>query len=173
MTDVDALRSALDQHLPGVRADLESLVRIPSVSARAFDQSHVRASAEKVEALLRSTGLTDVEVLHAARPDGTDGAPAVVARRAAPAGRPTVLLYAHHDVQPPGEEADWASPAFEPTERDGRLYGRGTADDKAGVLAHVAALRTLLPTWGPDDGVGVVVIIEGEEEGARRRSPTS
>ena len=164
MTDVDALRSALDQHLPGVRADLESLVRIPSVSARAFDQAHVQTSAEKVQALLRSTGLTDVEVLRATRPDGTDGAPAVVARRAAPAGRPTVLLYAHHDVQPPGEEADWASPAFEPTERDGRLYGRGTADDKAGVLAHVAALRTLLPTWGPDDGVGVVVFVEGEEE---------
>lgn len=164
MTDVDVLRSALHQHLPGVRADLEALVRIPSVSSRAFDQAHVQASAEKVEALLRSTGLTDVQVLHGSRPDGTDGAPAVVARRPAPAGRPTVLLYAHHDVQPPGEESDWASPAFEPTERDGRLFGRGTADDKAGVMAHVAALRTLLPTWGPDDGVGVVVFVEGEEE---------
>jgi acetylornithine deacetylase/succinyl-diaminopimelate desuccinylase-like protein len=164
MTDVDSLRSALDQQLPGVRADLESLVRIPSVSARAFDQAHVQASAEAVAGLLRSTGLTDVQVLRATRPDGTDGAPAVVARRPAPSGRPTVLLYAHHDVQPPGEESDWASPAFEPTERDGRLYGRGTADDKAGVLAHVAALRTLLPTWGPDDGVGVVVFVEGEEE---------
>ncbi len=164
MTDVDVLRASLDLHLPGVRADLEALVRIPSVSARAFDQAHVQASAEKVEALLRGTGLTDVQVLRGTRPDGTDGAPAVVGRRPAPAGRPTVLLYAHHDVQPPGEDTDWASPAFEPTERDGRLFGRGTADDKAGVMAHVAALRTLLPTWGPDDGVGLVVFVEGEEE---------
>lgn len=164
MTDVAALRSALAPLLPGVRADLERLVRVPSVSAAAFDQAHVQASADLVAELLRGAGLDDVEVLRATRPDGSDGAPAVVARRAAPEGRPTVLLYAHHDVQPPGREEDWASPAFEPTERDGRLFGRGTADDKAGVMAHVAALRTLLPTWGPGDGVGVVVFVEGEEE---------
>ncbi len=163
-TDVAALRAALDAQMPGVRADLEALVRIPSVSAAAFDQAHVADSAEAVAGLLRGTGLDDVQVLRAAKPDGGDGAPAVVARRPAPAGRPTVLLYAHHDVQPPGEEGDWTSPAFDPTERDGRLYGRGTADDKAGVMAHVAALRTLLPTWGPEDGVGVVVFVEGEEE---------
>ena len=162
--DVQALRAALTTAMPGVRADLETLVRIPSVSAAAFDQTHVAASAERVADLLSDTGLDDVRILRATRPDGREGAPAVVARRPAPAGAATVLLYAHHDVQPPGAEGDWTTPAFEPTERDGRLYGRGTADDKAGVMAHVAALRTLLPTWGPDDGVGLVLFVEGEEE---------
>ncbi len=162
--DVDGLRAELATHLPGVRADLEALVRLPSVSAAAFDQAQVRASAEAVADLLRGTGLDDVALLDAPRPDGTTGAPAVVARRPAPTGAPTVLLYAHHDVQPPGPEADWTTPAFEPTERDGRLFGRGTADDKAGVMAHVAVLRTLLPRWGPDEGVGITVFVEGEEE---------
>jgi acetylornithine deacetylase/succinyl-diaminopimelate desuccinylase-like protein len=161
---VDRLRSAVEALMPGVRADLEALVRIPSVSAAAFDQSTLVTSAEKVAELLRDAGMPEVEILRASRPNGTDGAPAVVARRPAPQGAPTVLLYAHHDVQPPGDPADWTSPAFEPTERDGRLYGRGTADDKAGVMAHVAALRALLPGWGSEDGVGVVVFVEGEEE---------
>ena len=149
---------------PGVRRDLESLVRIPSVSAAAFDQRHVEDSARAVAELLRDAGMPEVEVLRASRPDGSPGAPAVVARRPAPAGAPTVLLYAHHDVQPPGREEDWTTPAFEPTERKGRLYGRGTADDKAGVMVHVAALRALLPSWGEVQGVGVTVFVEGEEE---------
>ncbi len=158
-----ALRAASAAQDAATRADLEALVRVPSVSARAFDQRHVEAGAEAVAALLRSAGLEEVEVCRAGEGAGRS-APAVIARRPAPAGRPTVLLYAHHDVQPPGREEDWASPPFEPTERDGRLYGRGTADDKAGVLAHVHALRTLLPLWGPGDGVGVTVFVEGEEE---------
>ena len=150
--------------LPGVRADLEALVRIPSVSAASFDRARVAESADAVAQLLRDAGLDDVRVLSAPRPDGTPGAPAVVARRPAPAGAPTVLLYAHHDVQPPGTEEGWTSPAFEPTERDGRLYARGASDDKAGVMVHVGALRALLPAWAPDEGVGVVVFVEGEEE---------
>src|SRR4051794_36635005 len=157
--DVDRLRAALHGLMPGVRADLERLVRIPSVSAAAFDQAHVQASADAVTELLRDAGFTDVQQLRAVV-DGRPGAPAVVGRRPAPEGAPTVMLYAHHDVQPPGADADWITPVFEPTERNGRLYARGAADDKAGVMVHVAALRAL----GDDLGVGVVVFVEGEEE---------
>jgi acetylornithine deacetylase/succinyl-diaminopimelate desuccinylase-like protein len=149
-----ALRRAVAQVLPSVREDLEALVRIPSVSAPAFDQAPVEASADAVAALLRGAGLRDVEVLR------EGGAPAVVGHLPGPAGAPTVLLYAHHDVQPPGADADWTSPAFEPVERDGRLYGRGAADDKAGVMAHVAAIRA----HGGQPPVGVTVFVEGEEE---------
>ncbi len=151
----DALRARTADAFGALRADLEALVRIPSVSNAEFDQAHVAASADAVVSLLRGAGLDDVQVLSV-----PGGAPAVVGRRPAPAGAPTVLLYAHHDVQPPGEDADWDSPPFEPTERGGRLYGRGAADDKAGVIAHVGALRVL----GDELGVGVTVFVEGEEE---------
>ncbi|MGV8978738.1 MAG: dipeptidase [Cellulomonas sp.] len=157
---VERLRERTAHEFPGIRTDLESLVRIPSVSNTDFDQAHVAASAAAVAELLRGAGFDDVRVLTAQRSDGRPGAPAVVARRPAPAGAPTVLLYAHHDVQPPGEDSTWSSPAFEPEERGGRLYGRGAADDKAGVVAHVGALRVL----AGDLEVGVTVFVEGEEE---------
>src|SRR3954447_16873482 len=153
--DVETLRSRLAAVMPGVRADLETPVRIPSESAPAFDQQQVDASAAHVAQLLCGAGLPEVEILRAA-----GGLPAVVGRRRAPAGAPTVLLYAHHDVQPPGDPALWETPAFVPTERDGRLYGRGVSDDKAGVAVHLAALRTL----ADDLRVGVTVFVEGEEE---------
>ncbi len=151
---LDTLRQAVAAGMPRLRSDLEALVRIPSVSARAFDQAHVEASAESVAALLREAGMSDVELLRA------DGAPAVVGHLAGPPGAPTVLLYAHHDVQPPGEDGDWTSPPFEPVERGGRLYGRGAADDKAGIMAHLAAVRA----HGGHPPVGVTVFVEGEEE---------
>jgi acetylornithine deacetylase/succinyl-diaminopimelate desuccinylase-like protein len=89
------------------------------------------------------------------------GLPAVVARKPAPPGKPTVLLYAHHDVQPEGSHDAWdQDDPFEPVERDGRLYGRGAADDKAGIAAHLAAIRA----YGQDLPVGVTVFVEGEEE---------
>ncbi|WP_225754623.1 dipeptidase [Actinotalea sp. Marseille-Q4924] len=159
-TATDDLRDRVSAAFPALRADLEALVRIPSVSAPAFDQAHVAASAAAVADLLGAAGMPDVRLLTATRADGVVSRPAVVARRPAPAGAPTVLLYAHHDVQPPGRDEDWRSAPFEPTERDGRLYGRGAADDKAGVVAHLGALRVL----GEDLPVGVTVFVEGEEE---------
>ena len=149
----DELRAAITREFPGVRADLESLVRIPGIAFDGFDFAEVDRSAAAVAELLRGCGL-DVEIVH------RGGRPAVIGRKAAPAGAPTVLLYAHHDVQPVGDLAQWRSDPFEPVERDGRLYGRGAADDKAGVMAHVAALRA----WGDALPVGVVVFVEGEEE---------
>ena len=158
----DVAQRLADQR-PRQRADLEDLVRIDSVSADPSRADRVAASAAAVAALLDDVGL-DVRTVTAPHPDGGRGAPAVIARRAAPGGAPTVLLYAHHDVQPPGTEQGWTTPAFEPAERDGRLYGRGAADDKAGVMVHVGALRAVLPSWGERDGVGVTVFVEGEEE---------
>ena len=155
--DVDVLRERVRAELPGIRRDLENLVRIESVSADPARAADVRQSAEAVADLFRAEGFQDTSIV-SARDDG--GAPAVIAHRPAPAGRPTVLLYAHHDVQPENDHADWDSPPFEPTERDGRLYGRGAADDKAGIVAHLAAIRAL----GDDLGVGVTMFIEGEEE---------
>ena len=158
--DVSVLRSRVHTLFPGLRADLESLVRIPGVSSPAFDAAQVQRSAEVVAGMLRDAGLPEVRVLTATRADGLVSRPAVVGRRPAPAGAPTVLLYAHHDVQPPGADADWDTAPFEPVERDGRLYGRGVADDKAGIVAHLGALRAL----GGDVPVGVTVFVEGEEE---------
>ncbi|MGN9910472.1 dipeptidase [Phytohabitans sp. LJ34] len=147
------LRAAITRELPGVRADLERLVRIPGIAFDGFDHSHVERSAEAVAELLRGCGL-DTRIVR------SDGLPAVIGRKAAPPGAPTVLLYAHHDVQPTGDLALWESDPFVPVERDGRLYARGAADDKAGVMAHVAALRA----FGDDLPVGVVIFVEGEEE---------
>ncbi|MBX9246695.1 dipeptidase [Actinotalea ferrariae] len=158
--DVETLRRRVADGFGALRSDLEALVRIPSVSSPAFDQAHVADSAAAVAALLRDAGMPEVQVLTATASDGTVSRPAVVARRPAPDGAPTVLLYAHHDVQPPGAADAWSTPPFEPTERDGRLYGRGAADDKAGIVAHVGALRAL----GDDLAVGVTVFAEGEEE---------
>ncbi|WP_436537058.1 dipeptidase [Actinoplanes sp. HUAS TT8] len=147
------LRDTIAREMPGVRADLERLVRIPGIAFEGFDHSHVERSAEAVAELLRGCGLDTQVVRHG-------GQPAVIGRKPAPPGAPTVLLYAHHDVQPTGDPALWESDPFEPVERDGRLYGRGAADDKAGVMAHVAALRA----FGDQLPVGVVVFVEGEEE---------
>ncbi|WP_144125226.1 dipeptidase [Catellatospora sichuanensis] len=156
---VDELRAAIERELPGVRADLEALVRIPGIAFDGFDFAPLERSAQAVAELMRGVGL-DVQVSRIG-----DGHPAVIGRRPAPDGAPTVLLYAHHDVQPVGDLSKWESEPFEPTERDGRLYGRGAADDKAGVMAHIAALRAF--GCGTDDDrlpLGVVVFVEGEEE---------
>jgi acetylornithine deacetylase/succinyl-diaminopimelate desuccinylase-like protein len=152
----DELRNSLRQVLPGVRADLAALIRIPSVSADPAAAAEVRRSAEATAALFRDVGAPEVQILD----EIEGGKPAVLAHYPAPPGKPTVLLYAHHDVQPTGEAAGWTSPPFEPAERDGRLFGRGSADDKAGIAAHLAALRA----FEGRPPVGVTVFVEGEEE---------
>lgn len=162
-----SLITAVNAGFPSAIADLSQLVRIPSVSWAAFDPEQVARSADAVAALVNALGVFDtVEVARAAEAGSPDklGQPAVLATRAARNGRPTVLLYAHHDVQPPGLEGEWESPPFEPTLRGDRLFGRGTADDKAGVMAHIAAIRALVETSGSDFDLGIALFIEGEEE---------
>jgi cysteinylglycine-S-conjugate dipeptidase len=139
--------------LPGVRRDLERLIRIESISADPARAQVLHESAEAVSALFSAEGF-DCQILSA-----NDGAPALVAHKPGPAGSPTVLLYAHHDVQPVSADG-WDSPPFEPTERGERLYGRGAADDKAGIAAHLAAVRML----GDELPVSLVIFSEGEEE---------
>lgn len=143
-----------------VTRDLADLVRIPSVSAAAFDPAHVDRSATAVADLLRQAGMPQVEVLSV-----PGGAPAVLAHRSGD-GAGHVVLYAHHDVQPPGE--GWSTEPFEPTLREGRMYGRGAADDKAGVMAHVGAIRALLAHASATPGAvplpAITVFVEGEEE---------
>jgi acetylornithine deacetylase/succinyl-diaminopimelate desuccinylase-like protein len=149
------LITAVHDDFPRIRAELEGLVRIPSISAPGFDPEQVRRSAEKIASLLEASGFDEVRLLE------IEGAhPAIYAEIPAPEGAPTVLLYAHHDVQPPGPDEEWESTPFEPIERDGRLLGRGTADDKCGVVMHLGAVRA----FGGDVPVGVKIFMEGEEE---------
>jgi acetylornithine deacetylase/succinyl-diaminopimelate desuccinylase-like protein len=152
---VSDLKNRVRDLLPGLIGDLEDLVRIQSVSADPARLGEVEKSAEKTAQLLAAEGV-GAEIVRA-----YDGAPpAVIGERTGPAGAPVVLLYAHHDVQPENDPADWDSPPFEPVVRGDRLYGRGAADDKAGIAVHVGALRAL----GDDLPVTVRFFIEGEEE---------
>jgi cysteinylglycine-S-conjugate dipeptidase len=152
---VSELKNRVHDLLPGLIDDLEALVRIQSVSADPARRGAVEESARKTAQLLAAEGV-GAEIVRA-----HDGAPpAVIGERKGPAGAPIVLLYAHHDVQPENDPADWDSPPFEPTLRGQRLYGRGAADDKAGIAVHVGALRAL----GDDLPVTVRFFIEGEEE---------
>lgn len=159
--DVEAFRAVNDRHFEQVLADLKSLVAIPGLAWEAFDPADLQRSAEAVAELLTAEQFDDVQILGA---DGGHKHPAIIARKPAAPGKPTVLLYAHHDVQPPGDHSAWSSEPFTAVERDGRLYGRGAADDKAGIMAHVGAIRVLREQLGDDHGLGVTVFIEGEEE---------
>ncbi|MET4001991.1 acetylornithine deacetylase/succinyl-diaminopimelate desuccinylase-like protein [Arthrobacter sp. UYCu511] len=164
-----ALRANVAANLSATVAELVELVAIPGIAWDAFDAAALECSAEAVAELIRTTGLEDVQILRVPKADGAPGGPAVVARKLPAPGMPTVVLYAHHDVQPPGDSALWDTEPFVATEREGRLYGRGAADDKAGIMAHIAAFRAVTETLGADFGVGITFFIEGEEEAG---SPT-
>ena len=156
---------AAETFFPTALENLMELVRIPGIAWEAFDASELERSVEAVRRLFESTGVFEkVEVLRSSYGDGLTGAPAIVATRAAKNSRPTILLYAHHDVQPPGDESAWESQPFQPEIRNDRLYGRGAADDKAGIIAHFASVKLLAELAGGDFDLGLVIFIEGEEE---------
>lgn len=141
--------------IPQVLADLAALVAIPSVSALPANAADVQRSARWISDQLEALGCPDVRIV------AEGGQPAVIARFPAPAGAPTVCLYAHHDVQPTGDPAKWTTrDPFQVREQNGRLFARGVGDDKGGVMVHLAALRA----FGGRPPVGVTLFIEGEEE---------
>ena len=167
--DAGALRQAVTESFDATVGQLKELVAIPGIAWPSFDPAPLNASADAVAGLVRASGFDDVRILRCDKEDGTPGGPAVVARRPAAEGKPTILLYAHHDVQPTGDPALWVTEPFTAVERDGRLYGRGAADDKAGILAHIAAYYAVARVLGEDLGLGVTFFFEGEEEAG---SPT-
>jgi acetylornithine deacetylase/succinyl-diaminopimelate desuccinylase-like protein len=156
----DQIESAVQAGMPQSVEELKRLAAIPSVAFPGHPEEAVHAAAAATEELLRSTGLTRVQRIP------VEGSfPAVYGEAPAPPGMPTVLLYAHYDVQPAGDLAAWRTPPFEPTLIDGKLFGRGVADDKSGIISHVTALRVFQGRFP----VGIKVIVEGQEEYAGER----
>ncbi len=162
--DTHDLRRRVADDMPRTVADLERLVRIPSVGYPGYDPAHVRDSAEATADILRDAGLDDARLLEL-----EGGHPAVFGQLAGPIGSPTLLLYAHHDVQPAADPEAWTTPPFEPAVRGGRLFGRGAADDKSGVVVHAAAVRALLAEGSLP--CAVKVLVEGEEECSTEHLP--
>jgi cysteinylglycine-S-conjugate dipeptidase len=159
----DELRVAIAESQPRAVEELSNLVRIPSIAFPGYDEKPVRESAEATAETLEAAGYGGVRLIELPDVDH----PAVFAEVQGPAGAPTILLYAHHDIQPEGPLEEWTSPPFEPEVRDGRLYGRGTSDDKCGVVMHAAAMRA----WEGKPPVTVKVLVEGEEEASAEHLP--
>ncbi len=160
--ETDDLRARIHDDMPRVIDELSRLVRIPSVGYAGYEPERVRASAELTRDLLRGSGVEDAHLLEI-----EGGHPAVFGQLGGEPGAATVLLYAHHDVQPAAEPDAWATPPFEPTIRDGRLFGRGAADDKSGIVVHAAALRALAGS----QTCTVKILVEGEEECSTEHLP--
>jgi acetylornithine deacetylase/succinyl-diaminopimelate desuccinylase-like protein len=151
----DDLRERVSADMPRLTQLLADLIRLPSVSAPGYEKATVRQAAETIVAMLDEAGYQGAQLL-----DVDGGNPAVFAEIPGPEGAPTLLLYAHYDVQPPGPATEWDTDPFEPVERDGRLYGRGSADDKGGMVMHLGAVAA----HKGKPPVGVQVFFEGEEE---------
>jgi acetylornithine deacetylase/succinyl-diaminopimelate desuccinylase-like protein len=152
---VEEIRRKTEALMPAVVEDLKALIRHPSVAFPGYPEEPVHAMAKATAGLLKGYGLQDVRLL-----DVPGGFPAVYGEIPAPPGTPTVMMYAHYDVQPARKEEGWETDPYSPVERGGRLYGRGSADDKSGIVIAAASLKIF-------DGkppVGVKVIIEGDEE---------
>jgi acetylornithine deacetylase/succinyl-diaminopimelate desuccinylase-like protein len=152
----DDLKAAVAADMPRLKEMLSDLVRLESVSADGFDPAGVRGAGEAIVSLLDELGFEGARLL-----ESSAGHPAVYAELPGPEGAPTVLLYAHYDVQPTGPIAEWDTGPFSPEERDGRIYGRGAADDKAGVVMHLGAIAAHAAQGLP---VRVQIFFEGEEE---------
>ncbi|MCQ2121116.1 MAG: M20/M25/M40 family metallo-hydrolase [Fibrobacter sp.] len=152
------MKNKIHEKMPEYLEILKSLVRIPSISFDNFDQKHVLESADAVKALFEKAGFTGIQFLVP-----PSGRPTVYAESLTSPDKPTVLLYAHHDVQPPMREALWDTPPFDAIQKGERLYGRGTCDDKAGIVTHLAAALQVRE-WKGKEGPNLKFIIEGEEE---------
>ena len=155
MSTTQELRQSVHEIMPATIDVLKQLVSIPSVAMEGYPQERVLEAAHLVEAQLQTAGFQQVRQL--AIPNGS---PAIYGEIPGPPGTPTILLYAHYDVQPPGSLDEWDGSPFEPTTRDGRLYGRGAADDKSGLVAHLATIQA----FHGRPPVGVKIVVEGDEE---------
>lgn len=171
-TPDSVVRTYIDAHRKAFLDDLAEWLRIPSVSAQPDHAADVRRSADWLAATLRETGFPVAEIWPTGTPEGADGtpgtsgAPAVFAEWPSddPAA-PTVLVYGHHDVQPAAREDGWSTDPFEPVVRDGRMYGRGAADDKGQVFFHTLGVRAHLAATGrTTPAVHLKLLVEGEEE---------
>jgi acetylornithine deacetylase/succinyl-diaminopimelate desuccinylase-like protein len=162
--NADDLAAAISEGMPRTVEELSRLVEIPSIAFPGYEGAPVRASAETTAEILEAAGFGGVRLIEL--PDGVPH-PAVFGEVRGPAGSPTLLLYAHHDVQPEGPLQEWTSPPFAPEVRDGRMFGRGTSDDKCGIVLHAAALRA----WSGRPPVTLKVIVEGEEETSTAHLP--
>ncbi len=156
------LKTAVAADMPRLKDLLARLIRMESVSAHGYDPSGVRRTGEVLVEMLDSSGFQNAQLL-----ESSTGHPAVFAELPAPEGAPTLLLYAHYDVQPPGPIDEWETGPFEPVERDGRIYGRGASDNKAGIVMHLGAIAA----HGDQLPVGVQLFLEGEEEAGSEGLP--
>ncbi len=163
--EVAKTKTLVAELFPEAIGVLGRLVRIPGIAWEAFDANDLELSAQTVSELFEATEVFDsVRILRVADESGKMGAPAVLAKRAAKNGAAQILLYAHHDVQPPGDDSEWNTPPFQPTVIEGRIFGRGAADDKAGITAHLTSIKAFKELAGTDFDLGITVFVEGEEE---------